>query len=53
MLATGFERKVNLTTKLNTIIILVYMDTQKTLAEITNLHPTKNEIKKGLEQLHG
>jgi len=52
MLATGFEREVNFDYKTKYYYhIGIYGYTKKTLAEITNLHPTKNEIKKGLEQL--
>ena len=52
MLATGFEREVNFDYKTKYYYhIGIYGYTKKTLAEITSLHPTKNEIKKSLEQL--
>ena len=52
MLATGFERKVNFDCKTKYYYhIGIYGYTIKTLAEISHLQPTENEIKKGLEQL--
>lgn len=52
MLATGFERQVNFRYKTKYYYhIGIYGYTNKTLAEITHLQPTENEIKKGLEQL--
>ena len=52
MLATGFEREVNFDYKTKYYYhIGIYGYTKKTLAEITNLNPTENEIKKSLEQL--